>query len=191
MSEDKATIRIGGSVPRTTFEALTKGHIGPSYSGEPGVWTIDRLHGVDHLVLVEEGIDVEFPFEDQLEAQGIPYDRYNEIDVEELENPYEMVAFRPGLGWEAGDFECTGMSPVSARCIRGIIEDPSLEPADMVEQLANLSNVRLDRLLVEHPLPTLEIVDDEALPALETYDDEPFPTLAAAEFAAGAVASRD
>lgn len=54
-----------------------------------------------------------------------------------------------------------GDASTTTSSVREITENPNLDPQAMVEQLRDLSGVQMERFLEEHPLPSLELEEDQ------------------------------
>ena len=156
MADGMTTIRIGGSLPRALYDSLTGGQVVTEYTDQAGVWAIERLNGIESLVYSGEGAD-RFSFEDDLRRAGVPFDRYNESELDEELNPYEMLAYRPGVGEVSGGFDGQGHGDLTVAEVVEIIGDPELDPAAMVGKLRQLDSVKMHRFLRAYPLPALEI----------------------------------
>lgn len=162
MADGMTTIRIGGKLPRGLYDSLTGGSVAPGYPEGAGVWALEHRQGTASLTYSEEGVD-EFGFEDRLRQAGVPFDRCNETDLDEEFNPYDLLAFRPGLGDVCGAFDGQGHGELAIAEVAMIIDDPELDPAGMIDRLRELGSVKIHQFLEEHPLPSLEVVEPEGL----------------------------
>jgi hypothetical protein len=119
-----------------------------------------RRHRLGRLGRQDDG--EEFAFEDELKALGVPFDRENSIELDQPLNPYHLLSFRPRVGEMSGTFDGDGYAELTVGAVGEIIEDPSLDPVSMLERLADLEGVKMEGFLEQYPLPSLEIVEDEA-----------------------------
>lgn len=159
MSDIPGRIQIGGRLPRPLYDSIAEGGLDDPGSYTPGRWCIEQVE--DRPLLVCNDNEGSYPehLGDELKEAGVPFDWYTEGEPGEgVENT--MIVFRPGIGeYEAlCDFD---WDPILAvRNVEGILGNADRDPAGMVEELGRLDPVRAQRLLRDHPLPPLEIVDD-------------------------------
>lgn len=156
-----AMIRIGGRIPRRVFDQITDSEgglggsgVGPSYGGCSLEW--EECGQV--LVCGGEANYGQFDFEDDLRQAGVPFDRHCDPKYE-----YEgdEISFRPGLGELRAACSEGGDIYLDALSVESILNDISLDLAGMMAAFYDLSGLQLLRFRREHPLPPLEIIEEE------------------------------
>jgi hypothetical protein len=154
-----AIIRIGGNLPRRLFDEITEGEpgepgTGPNYAG----CSLEQATGGQVLVCGGEENYGQFDFEDDLRQAGVPFDRHSDPKYE-----YEgdEITFRPGFDLLRAACSDEGTIYLEAEAVEAILDDTTLDLAGMMTRFYDLDGLKLLRFRREHPLPPLEIIEDE------------------------------
>ena len=162
MAEIPGHIHIGGRLSRSLVNTVTGGKFGEPGTYEAGVWCIEEIEGRPLLVCNDNtGLKLDDCEEAWPEA-NLAFDWYSEgRPLYGIEN--ELIASRPGVGEKRVicDFDWGLPLSVSVEEIEAIIDDPKLDRAGVIDQLRNTWGMQLALFLRDHPLPALEIVEDE------------------------------
>jgi hypothetical protein len=156
-----ATMYIGGTLSPALLNLITEGALQDPGSNPCEGWSVEEVDGRPLLVGVHCGGLGGISFESKLEEAGVAFDHYEEADptlgIEEM-----MTAFRPGLDPLYCQCDVNGVPVTPARDVRGILDNPDLDSDSKIRELRGLDGVEMERFLEQHPLQSLEIVEDEA-----------------------------